>query len=76
MTKMVQEAIEALQALPQQRQTTVARAIIDYASYDRGEVYHLSEAERDAVQEGLEQADRGEFVPVAEVQRFRRKHGA
>ena len=76
MTKMVQEAIEALQGLPQERQTTVARAIIDYAAYEGSDVYQLNEAEREAVQEGVEQADRGEFVPHAEVQRFRRRHGA
>jgi hypothetical protein len=34
MTTMVEEAIEALKELPEDRQATVARAIRDYASYD------------------------------------------
>src|SRR5947208_2640166 len=39
MTKMVQEAIEALKDLPEDRQATVARAILDYASHD-DDLYH------------------------------------
>ena len=40
MTKMVEEAIEALKDLPEDQQVTVARAILDYASHDDGH-YHL-----------------------------------
>ena len=41
---MVQEAIEALKDLPEDRQVTVARAILDFASEDG--VYHLSDYDR------------------------------
>ena len=34
MTKMVEEAIEALRQLPEDQQESVARAILDYASRD------------------------------------------
>jgi hypothetical protein len=34
MTKMVEQAIEALKDLPEDRQTTAARAILDDASHD------------------------------------------
>jgi hypothetical protein len=45
MTKRMREAIEALRELPEEKQDTIARAILDYASHD-DEVYHLTEDER------------------------------
>ena len=48
MTKMVQQAIEALKELPEDRQATLARAILDYASHDDG-LYHLTDEEREEV---------------------------
>ena len=45
MTKMVKEAIAVLHELPEERQETIARAIIDYASHDEG-VYQLTDDER------------------------------
>jgi hypothetical protein len=54
MTKMVQEAIEALKELPEDRQVTVARAILDYASHD-DDIYHLTDDER---REGARRFDR------------------
>jgi hypothetical protein len=44
MTTIVQEAIETLKELPENKETTVARAILDFASEDA--VYHLSDYER------------------------------
>jgi hypothetical protein len=40
MTKMVQEAIAALKDLPEDRQATIARATLEYASHDDGLYYH------------------------------------
>lgn len=74
MTKTMREAIEALQELPEERQEMIARAILDYASHESGEVYSLSDDERKAVRAGLAQADRGEFVSDADVQAFRNRH--
>lgn len=54
----------------------IARAILDYASHESGEVYRLSDDEREAVRMGLAQADRGEFVSDADVQAFRNRHRA
>jgi hypothetical protein len=51
MTKMMKEAIEVLRELPEDRQTTVARAILDYASHDDGP-YHLTDEERKEVRSG------------------------
>jgi len=74
MTKSMKEAIEVLRELPEERQEMIARAILDYASYDSGEVYRLSDDERGAVRVGLEQADRGEFVSDGDLQQFRNRH--
>jgi hypothetical protein len=66
MTKMVQEAIEALKELPEDRQVTVARAILDYASHDDG-VYHLTDDERREVRAGLAEIKRGDIATDEEV---------
>jgi hypothetical protein len=66
MTKMVQEAIEALKELPEDRQVTVARAILDYASHDDG-LYHLTEEERREVRAGLAEIRRGDIASNKEV---------
>ena len=41
MTKTMREAIAVLRELPEERQETIARAILDYAS-DDDDVYHLT----------------------------------
>jgi phage-related protein len=66
MTKMVQEAIEALKELPEDRQATVARAILDYASHD-DDVYHLTDDERREVRAGLAEIRRGDIASDEEV---------
>ena len=66
MTKMMKEAIEALRELPEERQETVARAILDYASHDEG-VYHLTAEERREVRAGLAEIERREIASDAEV---------
>ena len=66
MTKMMREAIEALRELPEERQETVARAILDYASNDDS-VYHLTDEERREVRTGLAEIERGEIASDAEV---------
>jgi hypothetical protein len=76
MTKTMKEAIEALRELPEERQEMVARAILNYTSHDGGEVYPLSDEEREAVRVGITQADRGEFVSDGDLQAFRNRHRA
>jgi predicted transcriptional regulator len=66
MTKMMKEAIEVLRELPEERQETIARAIIDYASHDEG-VYHLTDAERAEVRAGLAEIERGQIATDEEV---------
>ena len=38
-------------------------------------VYHLTDDERAAIRKGLEQADRGEFVPDEVVAEVNKRHG-
>ncbi len=65
MTKTLQEAMEVLRKLPEERQETVARAILEYASDDS--VYHLNDNERKEVHAGLEEIERGEIASDEEV---------
>ena len=65
MTKALKEAIEVLRELPEERQETVARAILQYAS--SADVYHLSDEERAEVREGLAEIERGDIASDEEV---------
>ena len=65
MMKVVEEAIDALKELPEDRQKTVARAILDYASDDG--VYHLTDDERREVRAGLAEVRGGDVASDDEV---------
>jgi predicted transcriptional regulator len=65
MTSAMKEALAVLRDLPEDRQETVARAILDYAAND--DVYHLSDDERNEVQAGLEEIARGDIATQSEV---------
>jgi predicted transcriptional regulator len=73
-TKTMQEAIEVLRELPEERRETVARAILDYASQDDG-IYHLSHVERAEVRAGLVEIERGEIASDKEVQSVYKRIG-
>ena len=74
MTKMIKEAIAVLHELPEERQETIARAIIDYASHDEG-VYHLTHDERAEVRAGLVEIERGEIANDDEVRAVYKRIG-
>ena len=74
MTKMMNEAIEVLRELPEERQETIARAIIDYASHDEG-LYHLTDDERAEVRAGLAEIKRGEIATEKEVRAVYKRIG-
>ena len=65
MMKVVEEAIDALKELPEDRQKAVARAILDYASDDG--VYHLTDDERREVRAGLAEVRGGDVASDDEV---------
>jgi len=74
MMKIMNEAIEVLRELPEERQETIARAILDYASHDDG-VYHLTDDERGEVREGLGEIERGEIASEREVRSVYKRIG-
>ncbi|MFM9847981.1 MAG: hypothetical protein ACKVP3_12575 [Hyphomicrobiaceae bacterium] len=59
MIKLVREAIETILNLPEDRQKTLAQAILDYASHD-DDLYHLTDAERSEARAGLAEIKSGE----------------
>ena len=58
MTKTTKEAIEALRNLPKERQETAARAILQFASCDDEDAYHLTTRERRESHDGLTETER------------------
>jgi hypothetical protein len=74
MTKIVNQALEALQELPAERQEVVARAILDYAS-DDADVYHLIHGEGREVRAGPAEIGRGEIASDTEVAAVYRRIG-
>lgn len=66
MTKLLDEAIATIRALPDEEQDLAAEMLMIVAGR-RDAPYQLDEDERKAVQQGLAEADRGEFASQTEV---------
>jgi predicted transcriptional regulator len=66
MIKALEQAIEKVKALSEERQEYAAEVLEQIAAAG-DEVYRLSEEERRLVQEGLAELDRGEVASEAEV---------
>ena len=72
MTKLLEQALEAVRRLPAQSQDEIARAMLHLAESD-GEPEPVAPGHLAAVLKGLAQAQRGEFANDAEVEAaFRR----
>lgn len=72
MTKLLDQAVEAVRQLPANAQDEIARAILDLAAAS-GEPEPIDAAHLPAVLEGLSQARRREFAAEAAVEAaFRR----
>lgn len=67
MTKLLEMAVEAARQLSPEEQDELARTIMEIVNGAEGDVYVLSEEEEAAIEEGLAQADRGEFASDEEV---------
>jgi predicted transcriptional regulator len=74
MMKLLKEAVEKLSELPEGRQDELARMLIDVAASDLSP-YQLSAEDRAAIEEGLAQADRGEFATDEQVAALWEKFG-
>jgi predicted transcriptional regulator len=74
MIKVLEEAIEKIKKLPQDRQVYAAE-VLEHIAADESDVFVVPEGHRAAVLEGLEQAERGEFVSDEELAALWKKCG-
>ena len=75
MIKVLEQAIERVKALPQERQEYAAEGLGQIAEAGVG-LYRLSDEERRLVREGSAELDRGEVATVAEVRAVDDKYRA
>jgi len=75
MTKeQINAVLESVRSWPEQDQEELVELAREIKARRSG-VYVMSDEERAAVQEGLDQARRGEFVPDDEMNAFWKKYG-
>jgi predicted transcriptional regulator len=74
MTKMLEEAIKKVRELPEAEQNEAAEMLLSVAAKS-DEPVRLDDETRAAVREGLQQAQRGEFVSDEDMAAFFRRHG-
>ena len=74
MTKLLDQALEAVRKLPPDVQDDIARVVLQLAREDAAPVT-LSPEERDAISVSKEAADRGEFATDEQVRAVWAKHG-
>jgi hypothetical protein len=76
MSNPLEDVLDRIKSWPQERQDDVARLLDEVERAGTG-VVQLSEEERQAVQVGLDQAKRGEFVADVDMAAFweRNKRG-
>jgi hypothetical protein len=74
MTKLLDDAINKVRALPESEQDEAAEILLSVAAR-RGRPVQLDADTRAAVREGQEQARRGEFVSEKDMAAFLKKHG-
>jgi hypothetical protein len=75
MTKLLDEAVEAVRRLPSDDQDDIARAIMQLAGSDLAVPVVLSPDEREAIARSKAAADRGEFATEEQVRAVWAKHG-
>ncbi|HUA55451.1 MAG TPA: hypothetical protein VMB81_24930 [Candidatus Sulfotelmatobacter sp.] len=75
MTKLLDQALEAVRRLPPEAQDKIARAIIQLVGADLSEPIALSPDERAAIDRSMAEAARGEFATAEQVRRVWAKHG-
>jgi hypothetical protein len=75
MTKLLDEAIEAVRRLPPHDQDDIARVIFQLAGTDFVEPVPLSPEEREAIDRSMAAAARGEFATDEEIRAIWAKYG-
>lgn len=74
MTKLLEQAVEALRRLSPDAQDAYARVLLE--TLPDGDVYKLTDEDRAAIEVSRAQARRGEFVSEREMEEFWRGYGA
>lgn len=74
MTKLLEMAVEAARQLSPEEQDDLARTIMEIVQGGDEDVYVLSDEDRVAINEGLAEADRGEFVTEEELRAIAAKY--
>ena len=75
MTKLLEQALEAVRLLPPGNQDEIARVIMQLAGSDLPTPIALSPEEREAIARSKAAAARGEFATDAQVRAVWAKHG-
>ena len=75
MIKVLEDAIEKVKALPEERQRYVAR-VLEQLADDDDTIHQLTDDERRLVQEGIDAADAGRVVSEADMDTFWNRHRA
>ncbi len=75
MTKLLDEAVEAVRRLPSDDQDDIARAMIQLAGSGFAVPVVLSPEEREAITRSKAAAERGEFATDEQVKAVWAKHG-
>lgn len=73
MIKVLEQAIEKVKGLSEERQRYAARVLEEIAEAGDG-VYRLSDEERRLVREGIDDLDAGRIVLDADMDRFWDRH--
>ncbi len=74
MTRLLEQAVEAVSALPDEAQDDLARILLHLAGIDQP-VYELTPEEAADIDASLAEAERGEFATDGEVRAVWAKHG-
>lgn len=74
MTKLLEKAIEKVREFPAEDQDALAHALLALAG-EETPVVHLDEATRVAIEEGLREGERGEFVADEDIVKADKRRG-
>jgi predicted transcriptional regulator len=74
MTRLLKQAVEAVSALPADRQDELARVLLQLAGVEQP-LYVLTPEEEADISASLAEAERGEFATDEEVRAMWAKHG-
>ena len=74
MTKLLDQALQAARALPDDAQDDIARVVLQLAGLDQQTLHVMTAEERRAVGSSIDAANRGQFATDEEVAAVWAKH--